>query len=354
MIDDRLEYLMKHPLRKMNKAEISIMKEILCGLSPSYYLESIGYRLFDWQKAVLEDPSTRICINGARQSGKSTIMSGTCCHYAKYHPKSLSVIIAPTKQQSQEDIFKIREFMQHDPEYPNLTKAGGDGEIIIANGSRILVLTASDKAARGFSAPGIVLFDEASRIDDSVLKAVIPMLTGCKRSKIYEISTPFGKKGFFYHHFMGPSRRWSRYLVRGGFEATVGADGTPCVVPSAFQPDLDRYRYFISPRHLDQEEQNGVLETIHYDVRNYNQEYGCEFVSAEDQAFSQDLIDSLFGSEVPEEEIEEHMGIRDIFGEGEPDPAFIDDYRREFVKEINYENKGDKAIRLEKGAVLWQ
>lgn len=353
MNKERLEYLMKHPLRKMNKAELGIIKELLCALSPSYYLQSIGYKLFDWQKAVLEDPAKRICINGARQSGKSTIMSGVCCHYAKFHPKSLSVIIAPTKQQSQEDIFKIRDFMQHDRDYPELTKTGGDGEIIIENGSRILVLTASDKAARGFSAPGIVLFDEASRIDDSVLKAVIPMLTGCKDSKLYEISTPFGKKGFFFNHFMGPSTKWSRYLVRGGFDATVGADGLPCVVPTQFKPDTGRYKYYISPRHLDQQEQTGVLETIHYDTRNYNQEYGCEFVSADDQAFSQDLIDSLFGTSIPDEELSAHPGIRDIFGEGEPDPMFMEDCKKEFIKELNYEAKGDKMIRLDKEAMSW-
>ena len=333
--------------RPMNAAEIKVFKEIVRSLSISYYLTSIGFKLFPWQKAVLDDSSTRICINGARQSGKSTIMSGVCSHHAKYNPKSLSVILTPSLKQSQEDIIKILEFISHDPDYPKLIKTGGDGIISLENGSRILVVTASDDAARGFSKPGIVLFDEASRIDDSVFAAVRPMLTGSKRSRIFEISTPNGKKGFFYDHFTGRSKIWSRYLVRGGFDAAVGADGIPEVRATSFTPS-DRYKYFISPRHLDMEEQQEALESIQYDIRNYNQEYGCEFVTAENQAFDQNLIDSLFGSSIPKEEMPEQIGIRDIFGEAEPDPSFAADYDRESLKEWKYELNGQKMMRFDK------
>lgn len=334
--------------RPFNAAEIKIFKELARSLSASYYLTSIGFKLFDWQRAVLDDPCKRICIDGARQGGKSTIMAGVCCHHAKYNPKSLSVILTPSLKQSNEDIIKIREFMDHDSEYPKRIKDGGDGEIVLANKSRILVVTASDDAARGFSAPGIVLFDEASRIDDSVFKAVKPMLTGCKRSRIYEISTPNGKKGFFYGHFTGKSKRWSRYLVRGGYDAVVGPQGIPIVIPTQFKPDTDQYKFFISPRHLDEDEQMENLESIEYDIRNYNQEYGCEFVTAENQAFDQNLIDSLFGSSIPKEEMPEQIGIRDIFGEAEPDPSFAADYDRESLKEWKYELNGQKMMRFDK------
>lgn len=334
--------------RPLNEEERKLIKELACALSASFYLESIGFRLFEWQRAVLDDPSTRICIDGARQGGKSTIMSGVCCHYAKYHPKSLSVILTPSLKQSNEDIIKINEFISHDPDYPRVLKSGGDGEIKLLNGARILVVTASDDAARGFSAPGIVLFDEASRIDDSVFKAVKPMLTGCRRSKIYEISTPNGKKGFFYEHFTGKSRRWSRYLVRGGFDAAVGSDGIPVVIPTEFKPDEGKYKFFISPRHLDEDEQMENLESIDYDIRNYNQEYGCEFVTAENQAFDQQLIDSMFGRSVPEDEMPEHTGIRDIFGEAEPDPSFTADYEKEKLREWKWELNGQKMMRFEK------
>ena len=150
------------------------------------------------------------------------MMSAIVCHCAKYRPRSLAVILAPTLMQAGEDMMKIKQFIARDRRYPKLTRSGAQ-EIATAKGSRILVLTASDDAARGFSNPDIILFDEASRIPDDVFEAVRPMITNNPRARIYEISTPNGKKGFFYDHFSSP--RWSRYLVRSPFSAVQGFNG---------------------------------------------------------------------------------------------------------------------------------
>ena len=312
--------------------EASAARDIIYGCDQARYLRSIGWDVFPWQEAVLSDTSKRICIDGARQGGKSTIMSAVTCHHAKYFPKSLSVILAPTLKQAGEDMKKIKSFIAQDKSYPRLLRAGAD-EIETEAGARILVLTASDDAARGFSNPDIILFDEASRITDDVFEAVRPMITDNPRARIYEISTPNGKRGFFYDHFSSPS--WSRYLVRAPWIAVQGS-GHPELIPiteeegrKTLRANLgprarcEDIRFFFSPRHYSEADQGEALEQMH--VRKYLQEYGCEFVDAEDQVFSQELIDSMFSSYEEGEGFEEPDTLP---GEEQasPDPEFMDEY----------------------------
>lgn len=287
------------PVGAIGRGEAGFFSAMYSSMSKDHYLESIGFRLFPWQRAVLRDQSTRITICGARQSGKSTILSGVCCHTAKYKPKSLSVILAPTKLQASEDIGKVRDFMTRDPDYPAVRRSGAE-EIVLENGSRILVLTATDTAARGFSKPAVVLFDEASRIDDSVYDAVRPMITGSRTSVIYEISTPFGKKGFFYDHFsrIGAQERKikrSRYLVKAPWQV-IRTTGKPTLARIPLE-EIEGVHCFFSPRHEDETEQLEALDQMK--EMQYRQEYGCEFVDAEDQVFRQDLIDAMFAFSEP-------------------------------------------------------
>lgn len=303
--------------RAIHDGEREALSYLACALSPSRYLKSIGYSAWDWQNAILDDDSRRINVNGARQSGKSTIMACACCHMAKFRRKSLSVILTPSLKQSNEDMIKVNQFIAMDKNYPKQLKNNSQ-EIVLENGSRILVLTASDDAARGFSNPDLILFDEASRIDDSVYKAVIPMITNNRHAKVYEISTPNGKKGFFYNHHN--SERWSRYIIKSKYRAVI-TQTTPELVE--IEPEeMPGYHFYISPRHCDYEGQMGMLEEINWDTRNFAQEYGCEFVDSQDQVFAQDLIERMFGSVADSDS----MIAGDGFAVAEPDPEFTKEY----------------------------
>lgn len=313
-------------------ASAHVLKEMASGLSIPTYLRSCGFDPFDWQCAVLSDPSTRICIDGARQGGKSTIISAGACHMAKYKPKSLTLVIAPTKAQASEDIIKIRHFIASDKNYPALVK--NNTEVIeTVTGSRILVIVASDDGARGYSNPDLIIFDEASRIPDEVFEAVRPMITNNLKARIYEISTPNGKQGFFYNHFCDP--HWSRYFVRTPFEPYETGNGTElemidresCIkqLKSNLPPNAgyDRIKFFFSPRHYNEEEQKEALRGLH--LRKFKQEYGCEFVDADDAVFSQSLIELMFSDPIltPFEE-PETIGNEERWAR--PDPAFAGEY----------------------------
>ena len=82
-------------------------------------------------------------------------------------------------------------------------KARGDGaneiSLVFDNGSRIVGLpgTRADGGVRGFSAVSLLIIDEAARMDEAMYKALRPMLA-VGDGDLWMMSTPYGKRGFFY------------------------------------------------------------------------------------------------------------------------------------------------------------
>lgn len=288
------------------------MQEAIYGLDRFAYVDYLkqGIRdireLFSWQRRVLESNSKRKLINGSRQSGKSTIVSSVPCHSAKYYPESLSVVLAPTEKQALEDILKIKKYKYADPNFPNIINES-KGEITLSNGSRIIVIPATETSARGYSKPRVIVLDEASRIPDLVYKSgVRPMLTDNPDCEVFSISTPNGKNGFFYEGYMSIDGRWEKYEIRSPW--TVDPNNPWQLIPFMDEPDYiaNRAKHGIyacySPRHFNYSEQNENLQEI--GRQQYMQEYCCEFVETEDMVFSYEEIDRAFG-QAPEMGFEE-------------------------------------------------
>lgn len=271
------------------------LKELACSLSRSVYAESCGFTPHPWQRDVLEDRSSFKIINGARQSGKSTIIAVVPAHKAKYRKGSLSLVIAPTRAQAAEDIAKIKGFILDDPTYPELKKCSSS-EIALANGSRIIVVTATDKAARGYSAPDVIVVDEASRVLKTVYtSAILPMQTASPEDfELILISTPFGKSGFFWDCWNDDL--YHRYMVRAPWAVdermpTKLFKGEP---EEAFTAGCarDGIRGYYSPQHRNEKQQTAILRQ--QGTLIYQQEFLCAFVDRNDAVFRQDDLDRAF------------------------------------------------------------
>lgn len=295
---------------RQDNAVRSAMREIAYGLSRPLYVASLGFTPFEWQKAVLQSRHRRKTINGARQSGKSTIVSAVPCHTAKYFPKSLNIILAPTEKQATEDILKVKDFISVDPTYPDI-KSDSQDKIVLDNGSRIIVIPATERSARGYSNPRTLMLDESSRIPDVVYKSgVRPMLTDNPDCELFSISTPNGKQGFFYDSYT-ISKRWEKYEIRSPWEVDQNDEWNliPYMDEAAFREDRAKHGIaaWYSPRHYTLEEQIENLEAM--GKQQYMQEYCCEFVEQEDMVFSYDEIERAFSQNVA------GFDNEDVFGE---------------------------------------
>src|SRR5205823_11868612 len=83
----------------------------------------------------------------------------------------------------------------------------------LANGSRLISLPENPETIRCFSSVNVLIIDEAARVADEMLAAVRPMLS-VSRGKLIALSTPRGKRGWFYSAWTDGSPAWHRVQVR--------------------------------------------------------------------------------------------------------------------------------------------
>jgi hypothetical protein len=227
--------------------------------------EDLGWEPDEVQSQLLYSTRRNIICNCHRQWGKSTCIAIKSLHHARYNPGDLVLIASPTENQSKELYRKIYAASNMVPGLERVEDS--KSYMTLSNGSRIISLCGKESTVRGYSAPDIVIVDEASRALDELFIAVRPMLAMSKGQMIL-ISTPHGKRGFFFHMWFEGGEEWERYEVK--------APENPRIDPAW----LERERLKLSDP-------------------MFRQEYLCEFVETEEQVYPYDLIQSSF-SEDPE------------------------------------------------------
>ena len=160
------------------------------------------------QCEVLESKAKQMILNCTRQWGKSTVAAAKAVHRAYSRPRSLILATSPTARQSGELLRKAADMVATLGIQP---KGDGDNELslLFPNGSRIVGLPGSEWTVRGFSAISLLLIDEASRVEDAMYKTLRPMLA-VSNGDIWLMSTPCGKRGFFYEVWTHGGEEWTR------------------------------------------------------------------------------------------------------------------------------------------------
>jgi hypothetical protein len=164
-----------------------------------------------FQIAVLRSESKRGILNCTRQWGKSTIAAAKAVHRAFTQPRSTVLITSPTERQSAEFVRKAAGMVAALGIRP---RGDGDNETSLQfpNGSRIVGLPGAEANVRGFSAVSLILIDEASLVEDRMYKALRPMLA-IGHGDLWIMSTPRGKRGFFYEIWQHGGPEWFRVCV---------------------------------------------------------------------------------------------------------------------------------------------
>ncbi len=231
----------------------------------SEFARTLGLDPDEWQCEVLDGDNWRLIMNCSRQSGKSTITAVKALHHAAYFPKSLVLLLSPSLRQSSELFRKVTDFMALMSTAPETT-AQTMTSVDFANGSRIISLPGGEQTVRGYSAPSLVVIDEAASITSALYFSVRPMLATNPEATIILLSTPHGRRGVFWETWQRDDPKWRKIMVT--------ADRCPRIT-QAF---------------LDEE-----LDTI--GDRWFRQEYMCEFIELEGALFGTDLVTSMFDEE---------------------------------------------------------
>jgi hypothetical protein len=225
---------------------------------------ALGFAADEKQAVVLRSEKKRVILNCSRQWGKSTVTAVKATHFAAHHAGSTTIVLSASARQSREFVRKAAEFAR----LAGLRTKGGGGPdhgLVLPNRSRIVGLPSKEETIRGFSAVGLLLIDEASRVSDSLYTAVRPMLA-VSNGSLWLMSTPNGKTGFFYDVWARSEEDWER----------VEAPATEC-------PRISRA--FLAA------EEVAMLGPV------FRREYLCCFEDAETAVFGADEVRQAFSGE---------------------------------------------------------
>jgi hypothetical protein len=228
--------------------------------------QRLGFQPDARQAELLASTDRGVILNCSRQWGKSTVTAARAVFEAWSKPESLTLVVSPSERQSGELVRKARRFAAKIEK-----KVRGDGQnrcsVLLSNGSRIVGLPSKEDTIRGFSAVSLLLVDEASRVEDELYEAMRPVLA-VSNGSIWLLSTPYGKRGFFWEEWSKGGPSWKRLSV----------PATEC--PRISKEFLERER--ARPWRADK----------------FRQEYLCEFLDSDDYVFPRDLIEGAFTDDV--------------------------------------------------------
>ncbi len=237
----------------------------------------MGWTADPWQFDFMASEAKRESLLCCRQSGKTTGTAAKVLRASQIYPFSDYLLFSPTMRQSMELFRKIMAFYDALGQPVPFT-ARTKSAIEFANGSRIISLPDNQTGVVGFSAPRMIVIDEASRVSDVLYRSVRPMLATSGGSLIV-LSTPFGKRGWFFDVWDDSSESVKRRAEAG--DPWVRTKVTADLCPRITREFLREERFELG-------------------ARWYDQEYYCNFNDSIDSVFSSDVIEAMVRDDSPE------------------------------------------------------
>lgn len=173
-------------------------------------MRSLGLEPDSWQVEVLESKQPRVLLNCSRQAGKSTVVAVLGLVSALFQPMSNIVLVSRSHRQSRELLRLMRFFYRLLGE--RMKQRNTADEIELSNLSRIVCVPCREDTIRGLAHVDMLIIDEAARVPDDLYRAVRPMLAVSK-GRLICLSTPYGKRGFFWHAWAMEGDDWQRFEV---------------------------------------------------------------------------------------------------------------------------------------------
>lgn len=222
---------------------------------------ALGFPLEEKQRELLQGARRRVILNCTRQWGKSWMAAVAVLFHALQHPGTTIVLAGPGLRQSGELLMKVRALARRMG-----LACKGDAvnrqSAVLPNLSRIVAVPAVADLIVGLSDVTMLVIDEAAMVKDEIYFVIRPMLTQ-KNGTIWLISTPRGKRGFYYRAWAEGSEEWQRVEV-------------PATACPRFTPEQLA------------EEKSAMGAKL------FAREFLCEFVEVEDGMFSDAWFENVF------------------------------------------------------------
>lgn len=181
------------------------------ALDPVLFAKDCAIHPDQWQAKLLQEAPRRALLLCSRQSGKSTVTALLALHTAVYRSPALILLLSPSQRQSGELFRTVIGFHSKLEGAPRLVSESAL-RAELEGGSRIIALPGSEKTVRGYAAADLIVLDEAARIEDDLLAAVRPMLATKSQGTLIALTTPAGKRGWFYEAWT-KGEGWHRVRV---------------------------------------------------------------------------------------------------------------------------------------------
>lgn len=226
---------------------------------PAAAIRAMGWGPDPWQAKFLADPHRRQAMLCCRRAGKTLVSAAKTLAHCLTRPDSLVMVFSPTLRQSMEYARYVRR-MDRALGQPLKRVAESMTAVEWANGSRLLSLPDNHEGVVGFT-PTRLVVDEGSRVSDVLYLSIRPMLA--LGAELEVLSTPLGKRGWFFDIFNTPAR------LRMFRAWRVTADDCPRITPD-----------FLAE------------ERVELGERWFRQEYYLDFVDAVDAVFQRAVIEA--------------------------------------------------------------
>ena len=207
---------------------MGLFAEVSRGLSASALMADAGMPPDPWQQDFLECFDRQVILRCCRQSGKSTTGAILALQTACYLADQLVLIVSPTLRQSQEVFRKVMSAYRIVKPIIVIERQTLLS-VEFSNSSRVICLPGIESTIEGYSSVSLIIVDEAARVRDEVYKTIRPMLA-VSRGRLILMSTPRGRRGFFYTECQ---------RVEGWRQFTIVADQCPRIAPAFLEEEKE-------------------------------------------------------------------------------------------------------------------
>lgn len=151
---------------------------------------------------ITNSPHHEFHVNKSRQIGFTELMIRIFQYYGfNKYARKLNIIVAGTREKTTKKIFD-RFSSLYDKFGHLISRREGALNFRLIDGTEFLGLPASAEAITGLTKVGGIFVDEAAKfnlVDDQPVMNAIKPIVEINRSDLFLVSTPKGRRGFFYN-----------------------------------------------------------------------------------------------------------------------------------------------------------